>query len=126
MREFPDPERFDIHRARTRHLAFGHGVHYCLGASLAKLEALVAWDELLRRIPEYEFADEPRHFVSSTFYGWEALHIDSDARSPSRHTEGRGWPRSNNGVILWARSGSSTPCEWQRARQQPSASGRGR
>ena len=75
-REFPDPERFDIHRGASRHLAFGHGVHYCLGASLAKLEALVAWDELLRRIPENEFADEPRHFVSSTFYGWEALHIE--------------------------------------------------
>jgi cytochrome P450 len=75
-REFPDPERFDIHRRASRHLAFGHGVHYCLGASLAKLEALVAWDELLRRIPEYDLADEPRHFVSSTFYGWEALRIE--------------------------------------------------
>jgi cytochrome P450 len=72
----PTPERFDIHRRASRHLAFGHGVHYCLGASLAKLEALVAWDELLRRIPEYHLADEPRHFVSSTFYGWEALHIE--------------------------------------------------
>jgi len=74
-REFPDPERFDIDRGTTRHLALGHGVHYCLGASLAKLEARIAWGELLRRIPEYVLEEEPRHFVSSTFYGWEALPI---------------------------------------------------
>ncbi|HVM63783.1 MAG TPA: cytochrome P450 [Acidimicrobiales bacterium] len=74
-REFPDPERFDIDRRPTRHLAFGHGVHYCLGASLAKLEARVAWEELLRRVPDYAITVEPHHFVSSTFYGWEALHV---------------------------------------------------
>ena len=74
-REFPDPERFDIHRNPTRHLALGHGVHYCLGAALAKLEARIAWHELLSRIPEYEIVEEPRHFVSSTFYGWETLCI---------------------------------------------------
>lgn len=74
-REFPDPERFDIHRRPTRHLALGHGVHYCLGASLAKLEAQVAWSELFGRIPDYEIVEEPHHFVSSTFYGWEALRI---------------------------------------------------
>jgi hypothetical protein len=44
-------------------------------ASLAKLEARVAWDELLQRIPDYQIAEEPHHFTSSTFYGWEALHI---------------------------------------------------
>lgn len=74
-REFDDPERFDIHRQAARHLALGHGVHYCLGASLAKLEARIAWEELLARIPDYELAEEPTHFVSSTFYGWEAVHL---------------------------------------------------
>jgi cytochrome P450 len=74
-REFSDPERFDVHRRPARHLALGHGVHYCLGASLAKLEARIAWDELLRRIPDYQIAEPPHHFVSSTFYGWESLHI---------------------------------------------------
>lgn len=72
-REFPDPERFDIHRNAPRHLSLGHGVHYCLGASLTRLEARVAWDAFLRRIPHYELASEPQHFTSSTFYGFEAL-----------------------------------------------------
>jgi cytochrome P450 len=75
-REFPDPERFDIYRRPARHLALGHGIHYCLGASLAKLEARVAWDELLRHIPAYQLAETPKHFTSSTFYGWETLNIE--------------------------------------------------
>jgi cytochrome P450 len=74
-REFPDPERFDIRRDAARHLALGHGVHYCMGASLAKLEARIAWEELLGRIPDYAVVEPPRHFVSSTFHGWEALQI---------------------------------------------------
>jgi len=74
-REFPDPERFDINRHAARHLALGYGAHYCLGASLAKLEARIGWEELLARIPDYEIAVEPRHFPSTTFNGWEALHI---------------------------------------------------
>jgi cytochrome P450 len=74
-REFADPERFDIHRRAPRHLALGHGVHYCLGASLARLEARIAWEEFLERFPNYELIEPPQHFVSSTFYGWEALPV---------------------------------------------------
>lgn len=77
-REFVNPECFDINRRRLRHLAFGHGVHYCLGAPLAKLEARIAWEELLGRIPDYRVVAEPQHFVSATFYGWEALAIGFD------------------------------------------------
>jgi cytochrome P450 len=54
-------------------------VHYCLGASLARLEARIAWEELLAHIPHYEITEAPRHFVSSTFFGWEALHVDFPA-----------------------------------------------
>lgn len=75
-REFPDPERFDIRRGAVRHLALGHGIHYCLGASLAKLEAEVAWQDLLARIPEYRIVEAPRHFASSTFFGWEELRVE--------------------------------------------------
>jgi hypothetical protein len=57
-RQFPDPERFDVAR-RPRHLAFGHGTHFCLGANLARLEARIAFEELLRRFPRYELAGEP-------------------------------------------------------------------
>lgn len=49
---FPDPDRFDLRRAGAdRHLAFGKGLHYCLGAYLGKLEARYAVEELARRYP---------------------------------------------------------------------------
>jgi cytochrome P450 family 130 len=72
-REFPDPERFDIRRRAPRHLALGHGAHFCLGASFARLEARVAWEEFLSRMPDYELTREPERFVSSTFSGFTAL-----------------------------------------------------
>jgi cytochrome P450 len=55
-REFDDPDRFDVRRRIKRHLAFGQGIHFCLGKSLARLEARVAFEELLARAPSYELA----------------------------------------------------------------------
>jgi cytochrome P450 len=52
-REFADPDTFDIARKITRHVAFGHGIHFCLGAPLARMETRVALDEILRRHPHY-------------------------------------------------------------------------
>ena len=49
-----DPDRFDVARRIRRHLAVGQGIHHCLGANLARLEARVAFEELLARIPDYE------------------------------------------------------------------------
>ncbi|MDI1475756.1 cytochrome P450 [Polyangium sp. y55x31] len=51
-RVFPDPARFDIHRQDNRHIAFGNGIHYCIGAPLARLEARVAFPRLLERLSE--------------------------------------------------------------------------
>lgn len=51
---FDEPERFDIRRVIERHMAFGFGVHFCLGARLARLEARVALEEIHQRIPDYE------------------------------------------------------------------------
>jgi cytochrome P450 len=58
-RVFAEPERFDIRREDNRHLSLGHGPHFCMGASLARLEARVAFEELLARYPEYVLEEEP-------------------------------------------------------------------
>jgi hypothetical protein len=63
-REFEDPERFDVTRVIPRHLGFGHGIHYCLGAKLARLEACVALEQLLARIPDYKLESESRWLTS--------------------------------------------------------------
>src|ERR1700757_3827022 len=52
-RVFDDAARFDIHRVTRNHIAFGSGIHFCMGANLARLEARVAFEELLCRFPEY-------------------------------------------------------------------------
>jgi cytochrome P450 len=48
---FPDPDRLDLGRATEGHLAYGHGIHYCVGAPLARLEAQVGIATVLRRLP---------------------------------------------------------------------------
>ena len=51
-----DPERFDIARTPEPHLGFGHGIHFCLGAPLARLEGRIAFGALLRRFPDISLA----------------------------------------------------------------------
>jgi cytochrome P450 len=66
-RKFPDPERFDLTRNADGHVALGHGVHFCLGAPLARLEAKVALEALLRHLPPLK-AGEPRVTWIDSFF----------------------------------------------------------
>jgi cytochrome P450 family 142 subfamily A polypeptide 1 len=63
--EFPDPDLFRIER-NPHHLAFGIGSHFCLGANLARMELRVAFQELLRRLPDMEYASEGPKLVASS------------------------------------------------------------
>jgi cytochrome P450 len=73
---YNDPDTFNIHRNNISHLTFGKGVHYCLGANLARLEGRVALDELLNRWPEWEIDyDSLKLAPTSTVRGWERLRI---------------------------------------------------
>ena len=66
---FVDPDRFDFRRAPSGTLAFGHGVHYCLGAALARLEAKVALEELLHATDVLEQAGPMERITSLVFRG---------------------------------------------------------
>ncbi len=83
-REFgPTAEEFDIFRRPERHLAFGYGAHFCLGAALARMEGKVAVEEIFRRIPDYEVDHDAKvRFHSSNVTGWRSLPITFPAREP--------------------------------------------
>ncbi|OBH30551.1 cytochrome [Mycobacterium sp. E1715] len=74
-RQFPpDGDVFDLHRKAGAHVGFGVGVHYCLGASLARMEGRVALDEVLNRFPEWDIdMSAARMTTTSTVRGWETL-----------------------------------------------------
>ncbi|HVX17394.1 MAG TPA: cytochrome P450 [Acidimicrobiales bacterium] len=75
-RKFPDADRFDIHRVIDHHLAFGYGIHFCLGAALARMEGRVALDEILKRFPTWEVDwDRAVQARTSTVRGWERLPV---------------------------------------------------
>jgi cytochrome P450 len=75
-RRYPDGDRFDIHRPVGQHLTFGYGIHFCLGAALARLEGRVALDEVLKRFPDWEVdRDNARLAPTSTVRGWETLPV---------------------------------------------------
>ena len=73
-RRFARAGEFDVHRTDGQHLTFGYGLHFCLGASLARLEGRVALDELLNRWPEWEVdLGEARLSATSTVRGWDSM-----------------------------------------------------
>lgn len=75
-RVFPRPDVFDLHRDTSESLAFGKGIHFCLGAALARLEGRVSLEEVLRRLPDYRIDASGLQRVHSTnVRGFSALPI---------------------------------------------------
>jgi cytochrome P450 len=73
---YDNPDTFDIHRPSISHLTFGKGLHYCLGANLARLEGCIALDELLNRWPDWEIDYDSLVLApTSNVRGWEELRI---------------------------------------------------
>ncbi len=75
-RKFDDPDRYDVTREVRGHVAFGFGLHYCLGAALARLEGRIALEEVLKRFPEWTVdMGRARLSPTSTVRGWETLPV---------------------------------------------------
>ena len=124
--QFPDPERLDITRTDNRHIAFGWGIHFCLGAPLARVEGQIAIGTLVRRLPNLRLATEAPAFRQSlTLRGLSALpsastrvlhHLSlpvrfhcklSAGKQPNDGTGRRPWTsgrRSSSRTIRWGRS----------------------
>lgn len=78
---FPDPYRFDPARTGNRHIAFGFGPHYCLGAAVARLTLRLFFEEALSLVDTWELVGAPRHLASNFVAGLTALPIRTTVRS---------------------------------------------
>ncbi len=83
-RQFPEPERFDITRTPNRHMAFGHGIHFCIGAPLSRLETSIALPMLVEQLPDLHVVhDQPLElFEGRVLFGFKRLPITFTASEP--------------------------------------------
>lgn len=72
---FPDPDRLDITRPDNQHLTFSHGIHYCLGAALARLEGQEVFKAMAQRFPTLELTEEPVHREHFVLRGYSAVRV---------------------------------------------------
>ncbi len=85
-RRFTEPDRFNVTRGRFRHLGFGEGMHGCLGAPLARLEAKVALEEALPVLGDYTIAAPPeRYRTTPNMYVWDHLHLSFRVAGEHEH-----------------------------------------
>ncbi|MEO5728551.1 MAG: cytochrome P450, partial [Byssovorax sp.] len=91
---FEDPDRLDVTRKGARNLALGHGIHYCIGAALARLEAQVALSAIITRLPELRLSSEVQEWIPSiVVHGLAALPVTFGhgvEQSPGQE-DGSGW-----------------------------------
>jgi cytochrome P450 len=74
--QFPDPDKLDVGRPNNKHVAFGLGSHFCLGAPLARLEGRLVFEALLRRAPDLRLGGPaPRYRQNFNLRGLESLHV---------------------------------------------------
>ncbi|MGM2834670.1 cytochrome P450, partial [Bacillus cereus group sp. Bce025] len=79
--QFKDVDSFNIYRRRNPHLTFGHGIHFCLGAPLARLEAKIVLTELIKRYKSFSFIDQDLPVPisnSSSIYGLHSFPVKSE------------------------------------------------
>jgi cytochrome P450 len=77
-RKYPDADRFDIRRSFDHHVSFGYGVHFCLGAALARMEGRIGIEETLARFPEWTVdVDGARRLHTSTVRGWTHVPVST-------------------------------------------------
>jgi cytochrome P450 family 142 subfamily A polypeptide 1 len=79
---FDEPERFDVERSPNDHVAFGFGTHFCLGASLARLEVRVMVDRLLTRLPDLELAGATPLRAANFISGFESMPVTFSPTAP--------------------------------------------
>src|SRR5207247_6966651 len=78
--QFPEPQRFDITRSPNKHVAFGHGIHFCIGAPLSRMEAVVALPMIIKQLPNLRVIhdDSPELFEGRILFGFKRLPIAFD------------------------------------------------
>ncbi len=89
---FPDPYRFDITRRPNRHVAFGFGPHYCIGAPLARLSLGLLFEELVKVVEEFELAGPVEHLESNFVAGIKHLPVTARLRLGPTRPDPRGEP----------------------------------
>ena len=82
--EFAAPERLDLTRKPNRHLSFGHGHHFCLGAQLARVELRALLEALIETTERFELVGAPRPLYSNFLSGYSALRVRLHPREDAR------------------------------------------